>query len=118
MGEKWIWMALSIAGGILIGIIGIICLYFLLGNGESVKSILDLASGGGPRIRWTLQVNTDEALNQELLQDAARIGEELKAKGISFEASKKSGDYSFDIVGADPAAIVEKAFQGLTTEAE
>lgn len=59
---------------------------------------LDLKGG----IHLVLKVVTDDALNQELRQDADRISQELKAKDIAFAASKKGNGYSVEITGVDP----------------
>jgi preprotein translocase subunit SecD len=60
---------------------------------------LDLKGG----IHLVLRVVTDDALNQELNQDADRISQELKSNGISFGSSKKGNGYSVEIVGVDAA---------------
>jgi preprotein translocase subunit SecD len=60
---------------------------------------LDLKGG----IHLVLRVVTDDALNQELLQDADRISQELKSKSIPFASSKKGNGYGIDIAGVDPA---------------
>ena len=60
---------------------------------------LDLKGG----IHLVLQVVTDDALNQELLQDADRISQELKSKNIGLHGSKKGNGYSVEITGVDPA---------------
>ena len=39
-------------------------------------------------------------MNQELLQDADRISQELKSKNIAFAASKKGNGYSVEVAGS------------------
>jgi preprotein translocase subunit SecD len=53
---------------------------------------------GGTRLK--MKVAADEALAQELSDDAARISRELKSKGISFASSKK-GIADIEIVDVD-----------------
>ena len=60
---------------------------------------LDLKGG----IHLVLQVVTDDALNQELFQDAERISQELKAKNMPFASSKKGNGFSVEIAGVDSA---------------
>jgi len=83
-----------------------LCVYYIIsprekGAGWFSRLNLGLDLKGG--IHLVLQVVTDDALNQELLQDADRIAQELRSKGISFEASKKGSGYSVEISGIDPA---------------
>jgi preprotein translocase subunit SecD len=54
-----------------------------------------------------LKVVTDDALNQELFQDADRISQELKSKNIAFTSSKKGNGYSIEIAGVDSAGSNE-----------
>jgi preprotein translocase subunit SecD len=60
---------------------------------------LDLKGG----MHLVLQVVTDDALDQELRQDAERIAQELKSKTISFVSSKKGSGYTVEIAGVDSA---------------
>jgi preprotein translocase subunit SecD len=64
-----------------------------------IKLGLDLKGG----IHLILQVVTDEALDQELRQDAERVSQELKSKNIPFASSKKGNGYSVEIAGVDSA---------------
>ncbi len=59
---------------------------------------LDLKGG----IHLVLQVVTDDALNQELVQDADRISQDLKSKDKPFSTSKKGNGYSIEVSGTDP----------------
>jgi preprotein translocase subunit SecD len=52
-------------------------------------------------IRLVLRVETDAVVNQELLQDADRISQELKVKNISIDSSSKGKGYSVEITGVD-----------------
>jgi len=60
---------------------------------------LDLKGG----IHLVLQVVTDDAINQELLQDAERIAQELRSKNIPFATCKKGNSTSVEIAGLDSA---------------
>ncbi len=64
---------------------------------------LDLQGG----IHLVVQVVTDDALNQELNQDAGAISRELKSKEIAFDASRRGNGYSIDVTGIDSAAAGE-----------
>jgi len=83
-----------------------VCLFYWISPGAKgapwmsrLNLGLDLKGG----IHLVLQVVTDDALNQELVQDADRISQELKSKNIAFETSKKGNGYSVEIAGVDPA---------------
>jgi protein-export membrane protein SecD len=52
-------------------------------------------------IHLVLRVETDDALNQELFQDADRISQELKFRNIAFAGAKKGNGYSVEIDGVD-----------------
>ncbi len=56
---------------------------------------LDLKGG----IHLVLQVNTDDALNRDLNQDADRIAQEFRTKNIPFATCNKGGGYSVNITG-------------------
>jgi preprotein translocase subunit SecD len=60
---------------------------------------LDLKGG----IHLVLQVVTDDALDQELRQDAERVSQELKSKNILFASSKRGNEYSVELIGVDSA---------------
>ena len=60
---------------------------------------LDLKGG----IHLVLRVKTDDALNQEILQDVDRIAQELKSKDIPFTSSRKGNGYSLEVNGVDAA---------------
>jgi preprotein translocase subunit SecD len=60
---------------------------------------LDLKGG----IHLVLQVRTEEALNQEISQDAERIATDLKGKNLTFESSKKGNGLTIEIKGLDAA---------------
>ncbi len=60
---------------------------------------LDLKGG----MHLVLQVVTEDALNQELAQDAERITSDLRDKKIPFDSVKKGNGLIVDIKGIDPA---------------
>jgi preprotein translocase subunit SecD len=80
-----------------------ICVYCFVGpkdNGRLFSRInlgLDLKGG----IHLVLKVVTDDALNQELFQDAEKIAQELRNKKIPFTSSKKGNGYSAEVIGVD-----------------
>jgi preprotein translocase subunit SecD len=86
------------------------CLYFFLSpreKGARLLSRLNLGLDLKGGIHLVLQVVTDDALNQELFQDAERISQELKSKTIPFASSKKGNGYSVELVGIDSARSSE-----------
>ncbi len=58
---------------------------------------LDLKGG----IHLVLQVITDEALNQEVAQDAERVSTELHSRNIPFVSSKRGSGFSLEVQGVD-----------------
>lgn len=86
-----------------------ICAYFFVSPKEKGKLFsrlnlgLDLKGG----MHLVLQVVTDDALDQELRQDAERISQELKSKKTSFASSKKGSGYTVEIAGVDAAGVNE-----------
>ncbi len=91
-----------------IAAIMVVSLFFFLspnprqpGSGLLSRINLGLDLKGG--IHLVLQVKTDDALNQELAQDAERIASDLKDKKISFESAKKGNGLTIEIVGVDTA---------------
>jgi preprotein translocase subunit SecD len=58
---------------------------------------LDLKGG----IHLVLQVKTDDALNQELAQDAERMAGELRDKKIAFASARKGTGLTIEISGID-----------------
>jgi preprotein translocase subunit SecD len=83
-----------------------ICVYFFASPKESgapwlsrLNLGLDLKGG----IHLVLKVVTDDALNQELFQDAEKMSQELKSKNIPFASSKKGNGYTIEIPGVDSA---------------
>ncbi len=61
---------------------------------------LDLQGG----IHLVIQVVTDDALNQELDQDALGIAREFKEEDIAFDSSRRGDGYFINVVGVDSAA--------------
>jgi preprotein translocase subunit SecD len=87
-----------------------VCLVFFIaprekGTGFFSRLNLGLDLKGG--IHLVLQVVTDDALNQELFQDADRISQELKSKNIPLTSSKKGNGYSVELAGVDSARSAE-----------
>jgi preprotein translocase subunit SecD len=83
-----------------------ICAYYFISpreKGAPLLSRLNLGLDLKGGIHLVLQVVTDDALNQELMQDADRISRELRSKNIDYAASKKGNGYSVDVTGIDPA---------------
>jgi preprotein translocase subunit SecD len=81
-----------------------ICVYYFVsprGKGSPLFSRLNLGLDLKGGIHLVLQVVTDDALNQELFQDANRISQELKSKSIAFDECKKGNGYSVEITGID-----------------
>ncbi|MBN2320406.1 MAG: protein translocase subunit SecD [Acidobacteria bacterium] len=58
---------------------------------------LDLQGG----IHLVIQVITDDALNQELDQDALAVSREFKSEDISFESSRRGEGYFISVKGVD-----------------
>ncbi len=95
---------------ILILALMVICVYFFISPREKGARLLsrmnlglDLKGG----IHLVLKVVTDDALNQELFQDAERISQELKSKNIAFAGAKKGNGFSVEIAGVDSAGANE-----------
>lgn len=89
---------------ILILVLMLICIYYFISpraKGSPLLSRLNLGLDLKGGIHLVLQVVTDDALNQELHQDAERIAQELKSKNIAFAASKKGNGFSVEISGID-----------------
>ncbi len=91
---------------IIILAIMVLCLYYFIsprqsGSGLLSRINLGLDLKGG--IHLVLQVVTDDAVNQDLNQDAQRISQELDTKKIAFAASQKGNGYTVEVKGIDPA---------------
>jgi preprotein translocase subunit SecD len=81
-----------------------ICVYFFVSpreNGAKMLSRMNLGLDLQGGIHLVLKVVTDDALNQELFQDADRISQELKAKNVAFLSAKKGNGYSIEVTGVD-----------------
>lgn len=83
-----------------------ICTYYFVSPGERgapwfsrLNLGLDLKGG----IHLVLQVVTDDALNQELRQDADRIAQEYRTREIPFASSRKGNGFAVEINGVDAA---------------
>ena len=88
----------------------VVCLYLFISPRQSGAGLfsrvnlgLDLKGG----IHLVLQVKTDDALNQEIAQDAERIASELRDKKISFDSAQKGNGLSVVISGVDSAQDVD-----------
>jgi len=83
-----------------------ICVYYFVSpreKGAGLLSRLNLGLDLKGGIHLALQVVTDDALNQELFQDAERISQDLKSKNLPFADSKKGNGFSVEISGVDSA---------------
>ena len=86
------------------------CTYYFVSpkeNGAPLLSRLNLVLDLKGGIHLVLQVMTDDALNQELLQDGEAISQELRSKNIPFESSKKGAGYSVEVTGVDASRLNE-----------
>ena len=84
----------------------VICIYYFVSpreKGAGLLSRLNLGLDLKGGIHLALQVVTDDALNQELFQDAERISQDLKSKNLPFADSKKGNGFSVEISGVDSA---------------
>jgi len=84
----------------------VVCTYWFLSpreKGGPLLSRLNLGLDLKGGIHLVLEVITDDAINQDLLQDADRISQELKEKNTSFVSSKKGNGYSVELTGVDSA---------------
>ncbi len=100
MQKKLKWQLLFILAVLLV------CLFFFISprqKGAGLLSRLNLGLDLKGGVHLVLQVVTDDALNQELYQDAGRVSQELKSKNISYEASKKGNGFTLDISGIPSA---------------
>jgi len=84
----------------------VICLYYFVsprqsGTGFLSRINLGLDLKGG--IHLVLQVVTDDAINQDLNQDAQRIVQDLGQKKIALANSQKGNGYTIDVKGVDQA---------------
>jgi preprotein translocase subunit SecD len=82
----------------------VVCTYYFVSpreKGAGLLSRLNLGLDLKGGIHLVLQVVTDDALNQELHQDADRLSQELKSKNIAFDSSKKGNGFSVEITGID-----------------
>jgi len=64
---------------------------------------LDLQGG----VHLVLRVVTNEALDQTLLQEAAKISNHLSDENTAFDSSKKGSGYSIEVTGIDPSKANE-----------
>jgi preprotein translocase subunit SecD len=90
---------------LIVGIM-LVCLYWFISpedkaSGWLSRLNLGLDLKGG--IHLVLQVVTEEALNQELAQDADRIASDLKSRSIPLASSVKGSGQSIEVGGVDSA---------------
>jgi len=88
----------------------VICTYYFLSprsKGAPLGSRLNLGLDLKGGIHLVLQVKTDDALNQELVQDADTISQSLRSKNIPFAESKKGNGFSVELAGIDAARANE-----------
>src|SRR4030042_2791905 len=95
---------------IVIAALLVVCLYLFISPRQSGAGLfsrvnlgLDLKGG----IHLVLQVKTDDALNQEIAQDAERIASELREKKISFDNAQKGNGLMIVLSGVDSAQDVD-----------
>ncbi len=82
------------------------CVYMFISpkeKGSPLLSRLNLGLDLKGGIHLVLQVVTDEALSQEVSQDADRIATELRSRNIPFTTAKKGAGFSLEIMGVDSA---------------
>src|SRR5512135_3291024 len=91
---------------LLIAAVLAVCLFYFISPSEKGAALmsrinlgLDLKGG----IHLVLQVVTEDALNQELAQDADRISNDLRSKGIAFTTAKKGSGSTVEVTGVDAA---------------
>jgi preprotein translocase subunit SecD len=98
-----------------------VCAYFFVSpkeKGSPLLSRLNLGLDLKGGIHLVLKVETDDALNMELRQDAERISQEFRAKSIAFTSSRKGNGYTVEIVGVESAhgnaarAYLESTYKG------
>jgi preprotein translocase subunit SecD len=83
-----------------------VCLYWFVSpreKGGAWLSRLNLGLDLKGGIHLVLQVITDDALNQEVVQDADRIATELRSRNIPFSTSKKGSGFTVEVQGVDSA---------------
>ena len=88
----------------------LVCLYFFVsprpGSGDGLMSRINLGLDLKGGYHLVLQVVTDDAVNQDLNQDAQRITQDLQAKSLTIESGRKGDGYSVEITGV-PATSSE-----------
>jgi len=104
MRKSLIWIVISVA---IIAFVVLLWLFVLRDRGAAVRSLFVPGLKGKEGLRLVLRVVTDDAVGQELLQDAGKMANELRSRGIAFEGSRKSGAESFDVTNLDPARTDE-----------
>ncbi len=95
---------------ILILVLLAICAWYFVSpreKGAGLLSRLNLGLDLKGGIHLVLQVVTEDAINQELFQDAERISQELRSKNIPFDGSKKGGGRALEVAGIDSARANE-----------
>jgi preprotein translocase subunit SecD len=89
----------------ILAIMAVSAYFFISPRGKGLPWLSRLSLGldlkGG--IHLVLQVVTDDAINQDLVQDSDRIAQELNTKNIAYASSKKGNGYTVEVVGVDSA---------------
>jgi preprotein translocase subunit SecD len=90
---------------LIVAIVAVSVYYFISPNekGAPLFSRINLGLDLKGGIHLVLQVVTEDALNQELVQDADRISQELKSKNIAFADAKKGNGETIEIQQVDSA---------------
>lgn len=81
-----------------------VCLYMFISpreKGAPLLSRLNLGLDLKGGIHLVLQVVTDDALKQEVSQDAERIASELRSRNIAFGAARMGAGLSVEVTGVD-----------------
>ncbi len=89
---------------ILILVFMAICAFFFANpkeEGEPLFSRVNLGLDLQGGVHLVLRVVTDEALDQTLLQEAAKLANYLTEQNIAYDSSKKGGGFSIDLTGID-----------------
>jgi preprotein translocase subunit SecD len=99
-------------------VICILCFVWPREKGAGLLSRINLGLDLKGGIHLDLRVVTDDALNQQLNQDANKISQDLKKKNIPFDAAKKANGYTVDISGIpsaqekDVRAMLDSSYGG------
>jgi preprotein translocase subunit SecD len=104
MRKSLIWVIACIA---IIAVAGLSWFFLLRDGGAALLSIFSPGLEGRGSLHLVLRVVTDDAVSQELLQDAEKTANELHSRGIAFAGSKKGSADGFAVTDIDPARTDE-----------